>query len=132
MAELIVTIPGKIERRLSPNASRHMHWATKKKARDDAQEAAALYARQSAYEHDVTGISAATYHIELGKAKGEKQKDADNLVASCKAYLDGIAAALGVDDRGWTLGTVTQVRDSEGTGYLSIRLEWEQAEGAAA
>ena len=129
MTELTITIPGKIDRRLSPNA--RVHWRTLAAAKGNAKDTAYMIARFDSA--NVQGdISAATYHIELGKAKGEKQKDADNLVASCKAHLDGIAAALGVDDRGWTLGTVTQVRDPDGTGYLSIRLEWEQAEGAAA
>ena len=128
--ELVITIPGKHDWRLSPNVK--LFWATENKLKGAAIEMASLYARQAAHGFDTSGVESATYHIELGKAKGGKQKDADNLVASCKAHLDGIAAALGVDDRGWTLGTVTQVRDPDGIGYLSIRLEWEQAEGAAA
>ena len=130
MTELTITIPGKIDHSLSPNA--RVHWRTLAAAKGNAKDLAFAYARRDAFTVGQDDISSATYHIELGKAKGEKQKDADNLVASCKAHLDGIAAALGVDDRGWTLGTVTQVRDPDGIGYLSIRLEWEQAEGAAA
>ncbi len=127
MNRLTITIPGQLDKRLSPNASRTMHWGGKTRARDEAKHDAALYTRQAAFGVDITGIERATYHIELGKAKGEKQKDADNLTASCKAHLDAIAETLGVDDRGWTLGAVTQVRDPDGIGYVAITLEWEAA-----
>lgn len=33
--------------------------------------------------------------------------DADNAVASCKSYLDGIAAAIGVNDKHFAAPTVT-------------------------
>lgn len=130
MPELTVVIPGKIDRRLSPNA--RVHWRTLAKVKKETKEIASLYARQAVQGIDPTGVEHATYHIELGKAKGEKQKDADNLTASVKAQLDGIAEGLGVDDRGWKLGAVTQVRDSEGIGFLRITLEWDDAETEAA
>lgn len=130
--ELQITIPGKLDPRLSPNASRKMHWGTKTKAREEAKGTASLYTRQAMHGIDTTGVDRATYHIELGKAHGEKQKDADNLTASCKATLDAIAETLGVDDRGWTLGTVTQVRDPEKLGYVRITLVWDQNEEQAA
>ena len=32
-----------------------------------------------------------------------RRRDTDNMLASCKAYLDGVALAIGCDDSGWTL-----------------------------
>lgn len=40
--------------------------------------------------------------------------DQDNVVASCKAYFDGIADALGVDDRHFTAPKVEFAAEREG------------------
>jgi hypothetical protein len=122
---LTIVIPGKLDHTLSPNA--RPYWRTLAEAKQTAKNLAAFHAIQAKQGADLTGIDRATYSIELGIMKRGRALDEDNLVASCKAHLDGIAKALGVDDRGWTLGTVTQVRDPEGIGYLAIRLEWEAA-----
>lgn len=129
--ELVINIPGKLDDLLLPNRSQRNHQA-KSGARTRAKNEAFLVTKGAMFGHDLNGIDRATYHIELGKAFGEQQKDADNLVAAMKGPLDGIAKALGVDDRGWTLGTVTQVRDPEKTGYVRITLVWDQSEEQAA
>ena len=126
MNRLTITIPGKLDPILTPNrGQRNPHG--KSKARSRAKSDAFLYGKQAAYGVNVTGIDRATYHIELGKAKGEQSKDQDGLIAACKGHLDGIALALDVDDRHWHPGTVTQVRDPEQIGYLKITLEWDAA-----
>lgn len=125
MSVLTITIPGKIDPALSPNA--RVHWRILARVKSEAKEMAALYTRQAADGIDTTGVDRATYHIERGIMKRGKALDADNLTASVKGHLDGIALALGVDDRHWHPGTVSQVRDPDGIGYLSIRLEWEAA-----
>lgn len=127
---LVVTIPGKIDPALSPNA--RVHWSTLFRAKFEAEQYAVLYTTQAAHGIDTDGVEHATYHIERGIPKGGRELDADNLTACCKAYLDGVAQALGVDDRHWQIGTVTQVRDPDGIGYLAITLEWEQAKEDAA
>lgn len=124
MSVLTITIPGKLNRLLSPNHGQRNPRA-KAAVRREAKDMAYLYGKQAAYTCDLTGIEHATYSIVLGKAKGEKSKDIDNLIASCKATLDGIALALGVDDRYWQVHTVAQVRDPEGIGYVAITLEWQ-------
>jgi hypothetical protein len=51
----------------------------------------------------------------------------DNALASLKAYHDGIADALGVND--CRFGIVPQAwGDSEKGGKVVIRLEWEAAQ----
>lgn len=124
MNELTITIPGMLDPYLNPNRavrSPKVRGAIRARAKNEAF----LEAKNAIGRTPIpAGVEHATYSIELGKAKGEKQKDADNLTASCKAALDGIARALGVDDRGWKIGTVTQVRDSNQIGYLKITLRW--------
>lgn len=83
---------------LSPN-SRPGHWSTAARAKKTAAalahglalEAGALKLRGSLPE-------AIRIAIEVQPRHGGVP-DMDNIVASCKAYLDGLAAALGVDDR---------------------------------
>jgi len=51
------------------------------------------------------------------KAKGPAP-DADNCVSACKAYLDGIAAAIGINDRHFAAPTVEI--DGERSGQFVI------------
>lgn len=46
--------------------------------------------------------------------------DQDNVVAACKAYLDGCADAFAVDDRAWTLEPVELVHDKVHAGWMVI------------
>ena len=46
--------------------------------------------------------------------------DQDNVVAACKAYLDGCSDAFAVDDRAWTLEPVELVHDKVHAGWLVI------------
>lgn len=86
------------DRCLSPNA--RPHWATKAKAAKVARK----------YGHCVTlaaGLNANTFKGYGGKlhlwidcyAKTRNYPDADNLLASLKSAIDGIADALGVNDK---------------------------------
>lgn len=132
MNELAVTIQGKLPRILLPNRGQRNARA-KGRARAQAKNDAFLCTREVAWHRsDLSGIDRAVYHIELGKAHGEQSKDQDNLIAACKGHLDGVAKALDVDDRGWTLGTVTQVRDPDRVGYVRITLVWAQESEVAA
>lgn len=45
-------------------------------------------------------------------------------VASAKSYRDGICDALGIDDKRVDVGTVTQRRDPDGPGSITIEV-WE-------
>jgi hypothetical protein len=40
-----------------------------------------------------------------------------------KAFRDGLADALGVDDRHMTCGSITQTKDPDKRGYIKIALE---------
>lgn len=46
--------------------------------------------------------------------------DQDNVVAACKAYLDGCADAFAVNDRAWTLEPVDLVHDKERAGWMVL------------
>jgi hypothetical protein len=86
------------DKALSPNS--RVHWGQKAKAVKDARKFAWFAAK-------AVGIGINTFAGYDGKlhlwidyyAKTRNYPDADNCLSASKAYLDGIADALGVNDR---------------------------------
>lgn len=81
------------DRRLSPNS--RGHWSSGHKARKQARQLAYLTTRSALRgEHPppVSGYRLAFYFA------ARRRRDDDNWSAACKAYRDGIADALGIDD----------------------------------
>lgn len=86
------------DKRLSPNA--RCHWAIKAALNKRARLTARLktlsdgefYLRLSGRFPDYTGYHLAFYWPDA------RRRDDDNAMASTKAYRDGIADALGIDD----------------------------------
>ena len=90
------------DKSLWPNG--RSHWAVKaREAKKLRQEAA--WATKAASVR--VGDSPIPLHITVyPKAKGPAP-DPDNAVAACKAAIDGIADALGINDRHFAAPTVT-------------------------
>lgn len=86
---------------LWPN--KRAHWA--KKARETKRHRAWAWGAARALMPEVGGdcipIKITLYPKPTGPAP-----DKDNVIASAKAYLDGIAEALGVNDRNFSAPTV--------------------------
>ena len=99
MIRIVLPWPDKA---LSPNA--HLHWApkslAKKKARTDA--CYATYEAINGGLREARQAFAGTASIPLTVTfypPDNRRRDDDNMVGSFKASRDGIADALGVDDR---------------------------------
>jgi crossover junction endodeoxyribonuclease RusA len=95
---LIVRLPWP-DPSLMPNRKNGTHW-TKTKAAKDAQRLAGKVCTQAALQ--VTGPQEWKERIPLSLLyvmPDKRHRDADNLLAASKAILDGMAEALGVDDR---------------------------------
>lgn len=101
------------DKALSPNS--RIHWATKARAVKVARK----------YGHGVTlaaGLNSSTFKGYDGKlhlwidyyAKTRNYPDADNCLSASKAFFDGIADALGVNDRRFVYHTL--VKDETFTG----------------
>ena len=112
--------PGRV---LSPNS--RSHWSAKQravreargrarlmmlKARRDAEELCLLPEGWRPMRYDVTWFY-----------WGGTGPDADNALASCKAYLDGCADALGVNDRVLDCAGIHRVKDRQQDGTVLIR-----------
>lgn len=81
------------DKRLSPNA--RTHWALKARLTKAARTAAGWATRASGVRVD--GVGAIDLHITFNPPD-KRNRDMDNLIASCKGMGDGIADALGVND----------------------------------
>jgi len=85
-------------RALSPNA--RVHWAVKAKAAKSYRLTCFAIARaakaSAAWEGDI--------HLRMGFAPPDnRHRDDDNMIAACKSLRDGLADALGVNDRRFRL-----------------------------
>ncbi len=89
-------------RDLSPNA--RVHWSTHAKRAKAARQDAYYATREQRaapieWRKDFEPLPVKlTFCPPDGRAR-----DTDNMLSSCKAYLDGIADAIGVDDSRWQL-----------------------------
>lgn len=114
------------DKRLSPN-SRH-HWAQVARAK----KAAKRTAHYTVLEAGIGKIDATAVNVKLSFYPPSKRHyDADNLIASHKAALDGIAEAIGVDDSKFII-SATPHGPVEKNGMVKVLLSWEDASEVAA
>lgn len=95
---LTVTLPWP-HRGLSPNA--RLHWAAKAKLKAEARAQAKYATMQAVYHNspDTSAFQSGDIRLELEFCPPTARAfDRDNALASCKAALDGVADALGVND----------------------------------
>lgn len=89
---------------LSPNARVH-HMALWRAKRDAKIEA--TWATKAAIGRDkFAGGENIPVTITAHPILGKERKDDDNMAASCKAALDGVAAALGVNDKHFRIAAI--------------------------
>lgn len=92
MQEIILPWP---TRNLSPNS--RAHWALRAKSKKESRE----YARIATLQAKITGLPESgrlAVWID-GYAPDRRHRDVDNFLASLKAALDGVADALGINDK---------------------------------
>lgn len=115
-------------RELSPNA--RVHWAQRARAVSVARQVAFGATHQSVDEATRQQIAAHQhigYRIQIAWEKGRKgARDEDNALASCKAFLDGIADALEIDDARLHVRGISFDRTSR-TGVVTVTLLEEPA-----
>jgi crossover junction endodeoxyribonuclease RusA len=95
---ITLVMPWPVMRELSPNW--RGHWARKASAKKKLRAAWAATALQQGARR----IASDSLAVSLVFVPPDKRaRDLDNLLASCKAGLDGLADVLGVDDSKWSL-----------------------------
>lgn len=94
---------------LSPNGNR-AHWGSVMAARKKCRELAVQITKVVMEDTPLPDTPFTEYHI-LWNHFGTVMPDDDNVVARIKSYKDGIADALGINDRSIHLGSVRFIRD---------------------
>ena len=81
------------------------HWAPKMMAVNSAKTHAFYAAKgaKAAFPRDSQLVVKV-----VGNAPSKRSYDGDNLQAACKAYFDGIATAIRIDDKHWRFDGVTK------------------------
>ena len=87
-------------RELSPNAK--LHWAVKRRHTQRYREACYWQALCDGIKPNHHYAPPISIHLRFIPPDG-RHRDEDNMIASCKAALDGLADALGVNDREFRL-----------------------------
>lgn len=82
---------------LSPNA--RVHWRDRSKATKAARQTAVLLAFKAGWRDAWLPEGRLHLWINFYQAPGKKLPDDDNMIGRCKAYRDGIAQVLGIDDK---------------------------------
>lgn len=122
-APLTITIPGTPDRALSPNAREH--WGTKNREFQSYKLGAFVSAHAALGRNSWVPIApkgSIVLDYTVYWEKGRKRMDRDNCIGILKACQDGIAAALMVDDRHMTVGTLEQRRDPDGVGCVVVTI----------
>jgi len=105
-------------KQLSPNA--RIHWSTRARHAKAYKAACYAIARQAGL---TTPYPAGKIALRLDfYAPARRRRDLDNLLASMKAGIDGVAWALGVDDSRFTFAIA--LADEIG-GYVRMTIEDE-------
>lgn len=105
---------------LMPNRKNGRHWggtqAAKVRARQDG-----YYAAKSAHRGDIVLGETIPLRITFA-APDRRHRDLDNLLACMKHTLDGVAQALGVDDKQFRPITVDATHDTLKAGYVTVEV----------
>lgn len=94
MDALILPWPDRV---LSPNA--RVDWRERAKARKAARATAVLLAFQVGWCDSRLPEGRLDLWFDVCQAQGKKLPHDDNMLGLCKAYRDGIAQVLGIDDK---------------------------------
>ncbi len=105
---------------LHPNA--RPHWSVKARATKKARSDAYFAARASG----ASWMAADAISVAVVFSPPDKRlRDQDGMLSSVKAYLDGIADAIGVDDQKWELS----IRKDEPVKNGNVRITITPAQG---
>jgi len=132
---LVVTIPLQVDRGLTPNG--RVHWRTRSRLVREARQTACMAMLEvvdpnDPYECFQTSQWPLTLHYVIGLGKGRKRLDDTNAIAAMKSIEDGLADILAIDDRHFRVGSMNQIRDPEGKGFVKVAIEPASEEGQVA
>jgi len=113
MRDLRVSIPTVPDSVLLPNSRAHR---LRRNAAAQEQRAVSRLATMQALSNRTVSATAFELDISVAWPKGRKRPDLDNCIASLKSTIDGVADAIGIDDRHMTGIRVSQRMSNNGGG----------------
>lgn len=117
---LTVKLPW-VDSRLMPNRKNGAHWGKSQEAKVRARQDGRIATRQALGRN--TLVMPDTLAVKLTfAAPDNRHRDLDNLLAASKASLDGIAKALGVDDKRFRPLTIDAAIDSRKIGFVLVEI----------
>lgn len=110
-----------IDAKLMPNRKNGHHWGS--------AQAAKVQARQDGYYAALASLGAAEWVSDEKHpirityvAPDARKRDLDNLLAASKAFVDGIAQALGMDDSRFCPITLDRGVDTLKRGFIKVEI----------
>ena len=118
----VIVLPW-IDSRLSPNA--RTHWAVKAKASKACRQIAFWQTKEAKAKVDWGGV----IHVWIDFYPPDRRsRDDDNLISAFKPYRDGIADALGLDDKRFRIHPEIK-EETRRPGCIEVRLTRELING---
>lgn len=117
---MIITLPWP-DMSLMPNRKNGRHWGGTQTAKVRARQDGYYAAKQAMGKHQITSAERMPISITFA-APDRRARDIDNLLACIKPQIDGIAQALGVDDKNFRPLTIDSAVDEEKRGFLTIQI----------
>lgn len=111
--------PGRILRPNFGQANRYAVASARKKAKNLAFWTAMAQRKALYLIHRLGAVWQVPYTVTWYYIRG-CAPDEDNILASCKSYLDGIAAAAEINDRDFHLVEIRRVKNREKAGTVEI------------
>jgi crossover junction endodeoxyribonuclease RusA len=106
---------------LMPNKKNGSHWAKTKKIKDLAFNEAFTITKSKMKDFPISLNKQDKYKLTLTYYQSDKRhRDLDNLLASSKSQIDGIANALDIDDRQFQPITINRAYADKS--YLQIQI----------
>lgn len=105
---------------LSPNS--RCHWKTKASATKGHRVMAGWACKSAGIRPNDPDIPHALRVTAVFSPPDNRPRDEDNMLASCKAYFDGIAKFIGVDDSKWSIA-IRREAAVKPNGLVRIELE---------
>lgn len=109
---------------LSPNS--RVHWRVRAKAVSSARAVAFYVAREAGWRGDLLPPGRLHLWWDYWRPHKGNRPDDDNMLSRCKAYRDGLADALGIDDQRFVSHPFVQDAPHKG-GLVRVRITgWPQ------
>lgn len=117
---LTITLPWP-DKDLFPNERAGKHWTSTQAKKVRARQEGYLAAKQALGTNTVSFSGRTPIKFMFGMPD-RRNRDSDGLHGSVKHYVDGIAKALGVDDKIFRPATVDDCLDKEKKGFVIVEI----------